>query len=183
MMERLLYREEQSFRQSFVPWIMLISCLMVLGGFSVAFYQQFYLGKPYGDNPESDQSLIWSSIFSFIVMAAVFIFILNRTLVTEIWSDGIRYKFPPVVRKMKHIPLSQIASVEVSKYRPIAEFGGWGWRRRLIGRKRAFSVSGRIGMRIIMKNGRQLMFGTRHQDDVKRAVNKMMQPDINKYSI
>lgn len=181
-MERLIYKEEQSFRQSFIPWIMIVSILIMIGGFGVSIYQQLYLGKPYGDEPMSNNGLIWSSILSFVVMSTVFIFILSGNLVTEIWSDGIRYKFSPLVRKMKHIPLSEIASVDVSKYRPIAEFGGWGWRKRLISRKTAYNVSGNIGIRVIRNNGSQVMFGTHKQDEMKRAVDKMMNRNTEKYS-
>lgn len=182
-MERLIYKEEQSFRQSVVPWIMLASGLLMIVGFSIAFYQQFYLGKPYGNEPMSNDGLIWSSIIAFFVMSAAFIFILSAILVTEIWSDGIRYKFPPLIRKTRLIPVSEIASVEVVKYNPIFEFGGWGWRKRLLSRKTAYNVSGRIGIRVTKKNGSQILFGTRQEEEMKRAVNRMMQPDTNKYSI
>lgn len=142
-----------------------------------------YLDQPFGDEPMSDNGLIWSSIISFIVMSALFIFILRGNLVTEIWSDGIRYKFPPFIRKMKFIPLSDIASVEVSKYRPIVEFGGWGWRKRLISRKSAYNVRGRIGIRVIKNNGSQIVFGTQKQEEMKRAVDKMMKRETDKFII
>jgi hypothetical protein len=171
---RLIYREEQSFRNSIIPWIMLVVMLFLIGGFSVSFYQQLYLGKPYGDEPMSDNNLIWSSIISFIVMSAVFVFILSGSLVTEIWSDGIRYKFTPLIRKMRHLPLSDIVSAEVEKYRPILEFGGWGWRKRFLTRKTAFNVSGRIGVRVTLKNGSQILFGTHQEQEMKRAVEKML---------
>ncbi|MEI8048394.1 MAG: hypothetical protein WCI92_13500 [Bacteroidota bacterium] len=174
-MERLIYREEQSFRQSFVIWIMLATWLIVFGTFGYGLYQQLYLGKPFGGTPESDKGLLWSGLISILVMSAVFIFILCGNLVTEIWTDGIRFKFPPLIRKMKHIPISEIASAEVTKYRPISEFGGWGWRKRFISGKTAYNISGRIGIRVIKKNGKQVMFGTIHQDEMKRAVEKMMQ--------
>jgi len=181
MVSRLIYREEQSFRQSIIPWIMLASILFIIGGFSVSFYQQLYLGKPYGNEPMSNNGLIWSSIVSFIVLSAVFIFILSGRLVTEIWTDGIRYKFTPLIRKIRFIPLAEIVEVKVEKYRPIIEFGGWGWRRRLMARKRAFNVSGSIGVRVTLKNRSQILFGTRQQEEMKRAVEKMLQPDTNKY--
>jgi hypothetical protein len=82
---------------------------------------------------------------------------------------------------MKHIPLAEIASVEVGRYNPVFEFGGWGWRKRLLTKKTAYNVSGRIGIRVIKKNGSQVMFGTHKQDEMKRAVVKMMQPEVNKY--
>jgi hypothetical protein len=180
-MEKLIYREEQSFGQSFVPWLMLVSILILVGGFCFAFYQQLYLGKPYGDTPMSNNGLIWSSILSFIALSAVFIFILKSDLITEIWTDGIRFKFPPIIRKMKHIPLADITSVKVARYNPIMEFGGWGWRKRLMTRKTAYNVKGRMGIRVIKKDGTQVMFGTQKQAEMERAVAKMMQPEVSKY--
>lgn len=75
---------------------------------------------------------------------------------------------------MRHISLDDISSVEVSKYRPLFEFGGWGWRRRFLSGKTAFNVSGRIGVRVILKNGSQILFGTQKQEKMKRAVEKML---------
>jgi len=160
---------------------MIASIVFIIVGFGIGFYKQLYLGEPYGDEPMSNNGLIWSSIFSFLFMSAAFIFMLSGNLVTEIWSDGIRYKFPPLIRKLRHIPLSEIASVEVAKYRPLVEFGGWGWRKRLLSRKTAYNVSGRIGIRVTLKKGNQIVFGTRQEEAMKRAVNKMMQQDTNKY--
>jgi len=154
----------------------------MMGGFGVALYQQLYLGNPSSDGT-SDQELIWVSIISFAFMSAVFIFILNRNLITEVWTDGVRYRFAPFVRKMKHIPLSEIASVTVSKYNPLTEFGGWGVRKRLFSRKTAYNISGRIGMRVILKNGRQVLFGTRQQEEMSRAVEKMLQPGKDKFAM
>jgi hypothetical protein len=173
-MERLIYKEEQSFRQSFIPWIMFAVILFMLAGFGFGFYQQFYLGKPYGDEPMSNNGLIWSSILSFVVTCAIFLLLLGGSLVTEIWSDGIRYKFTPLIRKIKHIPLADISSVDVAKYNPIMEFGGWGWRKRFLTRKTAYNIRGRTGVRVILKNGSQIMFGTQKQDEMKRAVDKML---------
>jgi hypothetical protein len=173
-MERLIYREEQPFRQSFIPWIMLAAIVFVIGSFAVGFYQQLYLGRPFGDEPMSNNGLIWSSILSFLLLSAVFILILSGVLVTEIWTDGIRFRFTPFIRKMRHIPVSEIASAEVTKYRPIVEFGGWGMRKRFLTRKTAYNISGRIGLRVIKKNGSQVLFGTQKQEEMKRAVDKML---------
>jgi hypothetical protein len=174
MASKLIYREEQSFRQSIFPWLTFAVILFVIGRFGLDFYQQFYLGRPSSEEPMSKNGLIWGSIISFVVMSAVFVFLLNGSLVTEIWSDGVRYKFTPIIRKLRHIPLTDIASANVEKYRPLVEFGGWGWRKRLLSRKTAYNISGRIGVRVILKNGSQILFGTRQQDEMKRAVEKML---------
>ncbi len=182
-MERLIYKEEQSFRNSFVLWILLAVMLLMISGFGLSFYQQFYLHRPYGDTPMSDNGLLWSGIITTVVVGIIFSIMMSGVLVTEIWSDGIRYKFPPLIRKMRFISLRDIASVEVGKYRPLLEFGGYGWRRRLLQRKTAYNVSGTKGIRITLKNGSQVMIGTMKQEEMKRAVDRMMQPDTNKFSI
>lgn len=174
-MEKLYYREEQSFRQSFVIWLILAAWLLLIGVTAYGFYQQLYLGKPYGDNPMSNSSMLWSGIGSIILISAVFLLLVNSILVTEVWSDGIRYKFSPFINRIKHVPLSDIASAEVTKYRPLVEFGGWGWRTRIFSRKTAYNIAGRIGLRITKKNGFQLVLGTQHEEEMKRAVSKMMQ--------
>ena len=181
-MERLIFKEEQSFKQSFVIWLLAATWLFVSITFGYGLYQQIYLGKPFGDNPTSDSALILTSMLSILLISAIVIFMLNSNLTTEIWSDGIRYKFPPLLRKTKHIPLEEISSAEVSKYSPVGEFGGWGWRRRLISRKTAYNIKGNIGLRVIKKNGSQIMFGTQRQDDMTRAISKMMKPDNEKYA-
>jgi hypothetical protein len=180
-MERLIYKEEQWFRQSFMLWLMIAALLLAFGGIGVSLYQQLYLGKPAGDNPMSNNSLILTSLFSFVLMTAVFLVILSGQLVTEIWSDGIRYKFTPLIRKIRFISLTDISSVEVAKYKPLSEFGGYGWRRRLLSKKTAFNIKGSIGVRVIKKNGSQVLFGTQHEAEMKRAVEKMLQPQTNKY--
>ncbi|MFN8135462.1 MAG: hypothetical protein U0Z17_09645 [Bacteroidales bacterium] len=182
-MERLIYKEEQSFRNSFMLWILLAAILVMISGFGIGFYQQFYLHNPYGDKPMSDNGLLWSGVITTVVVGVIFAMLMGGVLVTEIWSDGIRYKFPPLIRKMRFIPLRDIASAEVGKYRPLLEFGGWGWRKRLLQRKTAYNVSGSIGIRITLKNGSQILLGTLKQEEMKRAVDKMMKPDTNKYPI
>lgn len=178
-MERLIFSEEQSFRQSFVPWVMLAAILVMLAGSGVSWYQEMQTGR--FENQADRQALIWSSVISLVVMIAVFLFILSRKLITEIWTDGIRYRFAPFVRNTKHISLSEIVSAEVTKYNPILEFGGWGVRKKLFSRKTAYNVSGKTGLRVHLKNGRQVVFGTQKENEIRKAVEKMMQNRIEKF--
>jgi len=179
-MQKLIFREEQSFRQSFVVWLLAFVWLLTMGIFGYGLYQQLYLGKPFGDNPTSDNMLIIISVLIVGMMTAILLFFLNSTLITEIWSDGIRYKFPPIIRRTRQIILHDISSASVMKYNPVLEFGGWGWRKRLLSRKTAYSVTGSIGLRITLKSGHQIVIGTQKQEEMKRAVTKMLELDIAK---
>lgn len=180
-MNKLIFREEQALRQSFIPWIIVLVWIFLAVFFGIGFYKQLYLGKPFGDDPTSDQQLLWTGIGTIIFMGVIFVLLLNVMLVTEVWTDGIRYKLTPFMRNLKFIPLDDIDSVQVEKYRPILEFGGWGIRRRLFSRKTAYNFSGNIGLRITRKNGSQLMLGTRKQKELQQAIEKMKTPVTEKY--
>lgn len=182
-MERLIFREEQPMRQTFIPLLILPGWLVAVVAVCVGFYQQLYLGRPFGNNPMSDTMLLWTGILTILLLSGVVLLLLTSILSTEIWTDGIRYRFYPIMRKVQHIPLSEIESAVVTKYRPVMEFGGWGVRRRLLSRKTAYNISGNIGLRIIRKNGSQVLLGTRKKDELQRAVEKMKMPSAEKYQI
>ncbi len=179
-MKRLLFREEQPMRQSALPWIIIPVWLFITAVFAYGFYQQFYIGKPFGDEPMSNNGLLVTGILTIILVGGIIVVLMSGTLVTEVWTDGIRYLFTPFIRKIKHIPLTDIASAEVGKYRPLTEFGGWGFRKRIFARKTAYNIGGNLGLRIIRKNGSQVLFGTRKKDEMKRAIEKMLINDTNK---
>ena len=182
-MERLIFREEQSMRQSFIPWLVIPVWLFTVVYFGYGFYNQLYLGKPFGDQPTGNNELLLTGILAIVFTGVLFLLLLNIVLVTEIWTDGVRYKFTPFMRNPKHIPLTDIESAQVTKYRPLLEFGGWGIRRRFLQRKTAYNISGNIGLRIIRKNGSQVMLGTQKKDELQRAVDKMKIPPAERYTI
>lgn len=182
-MEKLIFREEQPMRKSILPWLIVPAWLFVVVIFAFGFYTQLYKGIPFGNQPMSNTGLLWSGILVIILLGGFFTLLMSSCLLTEVWTDGIRFRFPPFVRNIKHIPLSEMVSADVTKYRPIAEFGGWGWRKRILLRKTAYNISGNIGVRIIKKNGSLLVLGTQKKDEMKQAVDKMMQRDKDKLAM
>jgi len=177
-MTKLIYREVQYFRQSIIPWIALLILLFSLGSFSTGIYQKIY-NHEVPLNAEISE-LIWGSIISLVVLGGLFVVFMYSKLTTEIWSDGIRFKFSPLLLKTRFIPVNLIVSAQVEKYKPIIEFGGWGWRVKFMSRKTAYNVKGNIGLRIIKKDGSQVLFGTQQGDALSKAVKEMLKKDALK---
>jgi hypothetical protein len=96
-------------------------------------------------------------IFAFFVFLVV-----KLRLETEINNTGIRYSFLPFIGQRK-IDWSEIDSCWVRKYKPIKEYGGWGYRHLFRGR--AYNVWGRWGIQIVKKDGRMLLLGTSKKDE------------------
>ena len=131
--------------------------------------QQIGYGIPFGNNPTSDTVLI---LIGLIFVLPIILFY-KTILITEVRKDALYYKFFPFHRKFKKHTPKDIDNYEIRVYNPLGEYGGWGIR---ISRKKgkAYNVSGKIGMQLILKNGKKILFGTRNPDAFQKAMDKMM---------
>ncbi|GAB3266329.1 DUF6141 family protein [Larkinella harenae] len=139
-----MYKETQQFRQ---PWIW----VLLIGVFGVTVYEQNYVS---------------------IGIVAIFLglFALVR-LETEINKEGISYRWFPFQPRPRLISWNQIERVNVRKYAPLGEFGGWGIRFSWNGT--AHTTSGQFGIEIKLKEKkRTLLIGTQHPEAASRAVSE-----------
>lgn len=97
-------------------------------------------------------------------------------LTTEIKSDGIYFRYPPLIQKMQRIIKDDIERFEIINYKPVAEYGGWGIKSRP--GKKAYTVSGNIALQIYLKNGRKILIGTQGKQAVEFVMKKLMQTEI-----
>lgn len=170
-MNKVLFKEEQQFRQWW--WIVLIlgatvpSMIMCI----YALYQQTVRGIQVGDSPAPNGVLIIVLIFLFIMLWGYF------SLKLEVWidQDGIHYRFFPLIRKNKLISKAEIQRYEIRKYNPIIDYGGWGVRLGF-GRKwqRAYNVSGNIGLQLYLTSRKKVLFGTQRSQAILYAMEEMM---------
>jgi len=165
-MSKILFKESQRFSQKWIIILITLPVLFTLWGI----IQQVILGKPFGDNPSPD----WVLWLTFLGPLVLVFFFFRLTLHTRIDRDGIYYRFAPVHRKVRYIKWSDVRVVYVRKYRPIAEYGGWGFRTGRSGK--ALNTFGRMGLQIEFHDGKRLLLGTQKPELLKRTLDKL---DIN----
>ena len=171
-MDKELFKEEQRFDQLWLKVPLYILAIGNVALFAYGFYHQLIAGEPWGDNPMSDVGLVFVTFLVVLIWGAVF-FLFERTkLITTIYEKEIRLRFPPFFSKEKTIPIQMIKKMEVRKYNPITEFGGWGLRYGFRGK--AYNVKGNIGLQLNFKNGKNLLIGTQKGEQVKWAISKML---------
>jgi hypothetical protein len=168
-----LFHEEQSFRQSWIIGLAIASMIGVIIIEVYGMYQQLHLGKPWGDTASSDSELLISSIVTILILCVLMVFLLTLTLVTEVRDTGICYRFPVLINRMHEIKKEDIDHYTVGKYNPILDYGGWGIRIRPW-RGKAFNVRGNQGMKIFLKNGKTVLFGTQDPSGLDQAMRKLM---------
>ena len=175
-MERSYFKEEQRFDQWWFRMIIMMSLVPVVVIFGVGIYQQMVLKKPFGNHPTSDTALLLTTLFVFLVMGATTWLTFSLRLLTEVTSSGFKYRFPPLINKIKSIPKETIAEYQVRKYNPIGEYGGWGIKGGGFGKGKAYNVKGNMGLQLRLKNDKKVLFGTQRPEALKAAMDRLMNP-------
>lgn len=178
-MAKTLYKEEQKFGQ---PWIWLIWVPLTAGSlifFGFGLHKQLILGEPFGDKPMPDAGLLITGILTFLMMAGLTLLFYRMKLVTEIRTDGIYYRYPPMINKFRRIGKESIERIEVREYKPVKEYGGWGIKTGTRQYGKAYNVKGKTGLQLYLKDGGKILFGTQRRAAIADAANKMMRTDPN----
>ncbi len=175
---KVFFSEEQRLLDSPKKWIFVVVFVLVIGILGYGMIKQLILGKPWGSHPMSNSGLLLT--FSVVVLFMDGIaFIQARTkLIVYIDKEGIHYRFPVFVRKERLIKKEQIAGYDVREYHPLKEYGGWGLRKSAIYRMAdkgiTYKITGNVGLKLYLTDGRRLLLGTLRPEAMKRAMRKLM---------
>ena len=163
MSSHTTFREEQRFRKLWI-WalILFIAALQWWG-----WIQQILLGQPFGDNPGPDW-LMWLLLVAFGIAFPIFFFSLR--LVVEVNEQGVLLHFIPPSRRL--IRFDEIERCEATDYQPLRDYGGWGIRG--LGGNRAYNVSGSQGVRLVLRNGNQILIGSQRAADLDLAIDSRL---------
>ena len=108
-------------------------------------------------------------LIPLVILILVYSFILSIKLITRIDEKGIYYQFFPFNLKLKLISWNDLEQCYYRKYKPIKEFGGWGYRTKF-GNGKALNIRGNLGIQLSFNNGKKLLLGTQKPEDVKRII-------------
>ncbi|MBN2175451.1 MAG: hypothetical protein JW731_15070 [Bacteroidales bacterium] len=173
-MNKILFKEEQ--KQKY-PWIWMI--LFPLMGLLLYFFSWKENDGILNPQKEDDAlGLIIVGISLFVMMVVLTLLFYKMHLKLEIKTDGIHFKYPPFINKEKFIPKETIDRYVVRKYNPNREYGGHGVKKRLIKNMgRAYTVYGKTGLQLYLKNGEKVLIGTQRKEPILHAMDKMINTD------
>jgi hypothetical protein len=86
-------------------------------------------------------------------------------------ADGLHYQFFPFHIKSHNIKLEDIEKFKAIEYSPLKEYGGWGIKYGFKGK--AYNVSGNKGVKIFLKNGSNIMFGSQKYKELEKALKQV----------
>ncbi len=182
--KRVFFKEEQRYSQSPMLWILYVVFLASVIPLIIGMYRQFVLDIPWGDKPMTNNNLLVTFLFIFILMGGLVVLFARIRLHIRIDNEGIHYRFPFFIIKEKTILFSDIDRYEIRSYKPLLDYGGWGYKmgyhrkfKRVNQWGDAMTVKGKTGLQLYFKNGKRLLIGTQRGEAIRRAMNKMMKEE------
>lgn len=173
-MQQELFIERQKFTQAWI-WVIIIFALGIpLIVFGYGIIKQLVFDVPFGNNPDSDESLMVSGMVILLLSILIIGIMASATLITAVKMDGVYLRYPPFIFKYKHYHVDDIERWQVRKYDPILEFGGWGIR--WWGKKHgmAYNVKGNMGLQLYTIQGKKLLIGTQKPEEIAIALRKII---------
>jgi hypothetical protein len=173
-MNKLYFREEQRYTQSWVWLLLLGSCAISVIPLWYGVYHQVSTGSSWGTSPiTTDKLVVVSSIVTIFMAVIVWLFAVQR-LETEITPEGGSYRYLPFIRKWRVISPEQIRSFSVGTYSPLGTYGGWGIRNGGSKTGKAYTISGNLGLTLFLADGTRILLGTRRKDALLHAMEKIV---------
>ena len=153
MSDKIAFRESQSMRQWWL-WA------FVLGVQAISFILVFR------EEGISTGILLWIIIPMFGINGLLYF----AKLVTEVREEGIYLRFIPFHFKWVKIDYTNIEQYESIKYNPMRDYGGWGikWGRE----GKAYNISGNLGVKLMLNDGKRIMIGSQRPDQMVEAISK-----------
>ncbi len=159
-----MFSEVQKFRQHLL-WALLFLPLLAVTVTAVMVMRSLRAG----DAPAGLLGLVGGV---GAIVALVTSFFIAGALETEVGQEGLSVRFRPFRGRV--ISFEEIASADAREYSPIREYGGWGYRISPAGR--AYNVSGRHGVQLVLKDGSRILIGSQRADELAAAVQARIEP-------
>lgn len=96
-------------------------------------------------------------------------------LVAEVRNDGLYVRLAPLQRSFRHVPATEIASVDVTTY-SAASYSGWHWGyRRALGGNTVYRLRGDRGVELTLEDGETLFVGSQSPAELEAAIQQVME--------
>ena len=161
-MENGIFKEEQSYLGTWVMYAIILTELPIVILLIVLYVTS---------DDQQDMAIALAVVIGTLVL--LLLFISNLKLETRIDSNSLSFRYRPFIRKWRQFSKEEIKSIEVIKYSPLIDYGGWGFK----GNKttRAYSVLGDEGLLLDVGEKKKLLIGTMKSRELADFVENWME--------
>jgi hypothetical protein len=107
------------------------------------------------------------------ILSTLGILVTRTKMVTQIRNDGIYVRFPPFQPGFEKFLWKDIRHVYVRRYNAVSEYMGWGIKTGPMGK--GYTVSGDMGIQIVLRNNYKVLIGTQQSEKVDGILKSLKQ--------
>ena len=160
-----LFYEEQRFLR---PWLWPLMIILI-GVVWYIFLRQIFGGQTVSDQSTPDWIAWLIMIFIGIGLPALFVTLRMRV---HVQHDRVVIRYRPIWTRT--VMLQEVLRCEARTYRPILHYGGWGIRYSSRWKGWGYSVSGKEGVFLELKDGKTVMIGSQQAPQLAAAIQRAM---------
>lgn len=153
-MSTRVYNESQSYRGSWIMYLIILTELPVLILLLVLFFI---------NDDKQEMGIALAVVLGSIGLSLTLI--LNVRLETRIDDQGVHFRYFPFISKWRHIPSEKIHHLEVKSFSPLTDFGGWGIKKRKS--IKSYTILGDEGLLIDTGEKLKTLIGTKDAKKLK----------------
>jgi len=156
-MKKILFTENQKFNQK---WLWIILSLAAITPISILICDEGFK--------------LDTTNFALISIMLLPLFLIYFTeLRVEISGESLKYQFYPFHLRVYQIKHYEIDTYDQITYSPLKDYGGWGINHTAKGS--VYNVSGNKGVKMILKNGKKILFGSQKAKEFYEALNQIIE--------
>ncbi len=168
-MLQVLFTESQIFASDWKIWLIILFVMLIVGRKLVMFAKR-------------PSSVGWgykaAAILGIALPVVLVLGFMAMSLTTIIDAEGISFGFSWVGKTSNRILWRDVEKVYVRQYKPLDEYGGWGWRDGERPGEGAYNVKGDMGLQLIYKGHKRLLIGTQQPEKLKTIVDSLNKSGI-----
>ncbi len=144
---------------------------LLLIGLLVYLCYSWFIKKDGANELGDNGILIQLVVIGTIILNLLLLYLIQlRTAIDEI---GIHFQFFPFQFSKKTIRWTAIQDCYTRKYKPLKEYGGWGYRTKF-GKGKAYNVKGNQGIQIVLPDNKKILIGTQKMEDATAVIARFM---------
>jgi hypothetical protein len=156
-----VFTEIQRFDQLWFKVLILVVFLITFGSIGLG-----YAKIPQKETTAYLVAAVPAGCIVLVITGAIFFVKLE----TKIDNEGIQYGFWPFQKKLRVASWRDIETADIRKYKPLTEFGGWGYKFSLSGKGKVYNTKGNMGIQIVFKDNSKTLVGTQKPEEAQKVI-------------
>lgn len=172
-MKKVLFYEKQHWSKNVLLVVLPITVLA-----SSLFAGYLFIRLNYTGNPlEIETFSKWNFVVMGIILSTIVLIVTIsksiRILKTKIYQNKIIISYSSINMKQLIVDRHEIHSYQIETYRAYRNYFGYG-KKNNSAQGKAFTVSGKYGLKLYLKDGEKILIGTQKKQAIKYAMEKLM---------